>query len=229
MLGSSPASSSPLRRAVRSGPPLYRSLTPSDSEYRLGGRPRTVFGCLVARRGPVRQAGLTAWWLPGVSWGVGFPWCDLGVGGFPGSRLGWPHCVRWGGAVPVRAAPGPVQGQWTPTPAQLDELEGALIRLLSTSYEFLPEMNLDDAPRPALELGDLRSIGHSPVFKISEIVGMLRLRWHCPADDAVPLSIAVIDARPLRTSPGTLGIIAITKIADRIRIRIRVGFGGSSE
>ena len=46
---------------------VNRSLTPGDSEYRLGGRLRTVFGRLVARRGPVRPAGLTAWWLPGVS------------------------------------------------------------------------------------------------------------------------------------------------------------------
>jgi transcription termination factor Rho len=38
----------------------YRSLTPSDSEYRLGGCPRTVFRRLGARRGPVRHAGLTA-------------------------------------------------------------------------------------------------------------------------------------------------------------------------
>jgi histidine ammonia-lyase len=87
---------------------LDRSSAPSDSECLLGGCPRTVFGRLVARRGPVGRSGLTAWWRPGVPWGGGFPWCGLGYRAFPGSRLGWPCRVHWGGAVPCRAVPGPV-------------------------------------------------------------------------------------------------------------------------
>jgi hypothetical protein len=39
-----------------------------------GRRPRTVLGCLVACRVPVRPAGLGAGRRPGVSWGGGFPW-----------------------------------------------------------------------------------------------------------------------------------------------------------
>jgi deazaflavin-dependent oxidoreductase (nitroreductase family) len=112
-----------------------RSLTPSDSEYRLGGRLRTVFGRLVARRGPVRPAGLAAWWLPGVSWGVGFPWCGLGVGGFPGSRLGWPHCVRWGGAVPCRATPGPVAKSASPQHQRRSVVPGELWMVLPQGGE----------------------------------------------------------------------------------------------
>ncbi len=34
-----------------------------------------------------------------------------------------------------RISPGPVQGQWTPTPAELDELESHLILLLSQQLE----------------------------------------------------------------------------------------------
>ena len=73
-----------------------------------GGRPRTVLGCLVARRGPVRSAGLGAGRLPGASWGGGFPWCGLCCRSGPGSRRGWPCRLLRGGLVPVRASPGPV-------------------------------------------------------------------------------------------------------------------------
>src|SRR5262249_48262706 len=34
-----------------------------------------------------------------------------------------------------RVSPGPVQGQWTPSPAQIDDLEGRLILLLSQQRE----------------------------------------------------------------------------------------------
>ena len=73
-------------------------------------RPRTVLGCLVACHGPVRPSGLGAGWLPGAWWGGGLPGCGPGVPrrGCPGSRLGWPCRLRWGGVVPCRAAPGPV-------------------------------------------------------------------------------------------------------------------------
>ena len=71
-------------------------------------RPRTVLGRLVARRGPVRRPGLGAGWLPGASWGDGFPGCGAGCRWFPGSRPGWPCRVLRGGAVPCRASPGPV-------------------------------------------------------------------------------------------------------------------------
>ncbi len=43
-----------------------------------GRRPRTVLGCLVACRGPVRPAGLAAWGLPVAWWGGGLPWCGAG-------------------------------------------------------------------------------------------------------------------------------------------------------
>src|SRR5277367_6368763 len=78
-------------------------------------RPRTVLGCLVACRGPVRPSGLGAGWLLGAWWGGGFPGCGLGLRGGPVPRLGWPCRVLWGGAVPCRAAPGPV-----PEPASPD-------------------------------------------------------------------------------------------------------------
>src|SRR5260370_16283171 len=71
-------------------------------------RPRTVLGCLVACGGPVRPSGLGAGWLPGAWWGGGFPGCGLWLRGGPGSRLGWPCRLLRGGAVPCRAAPGPV-------------------------------------------------------------------------------------------------------------------------
>ena len=71
-------------------------------------RPRTVLGCLVACRNPVRSAGLGAGWLPGASWGGGFPGGGSCRWVFPGPRLGWPRRVLRGGAVPCRAAPGPV-------------------------------------------------------------------------------------------------------------------------
>src|SRR6266849_2492263 len=71
-------------------------------------RPRTVVGCLVACRGPVRPSGLGAGWLPWASWGGGFPECGRGRRGCPGSRLGWPCRLLRGGLVPCRAAPGPV-------------------------------------------------------------------------------------------------------------------------
>ena len=75
---------------------------------RLGGWPRTVFGRLVARRDPVRQAGLTAGGCRVPRGASGFLGAGLAFRGFPGSRLGWPYCVRWGGMVPCRAMPGPV-------------------------------------------------------------------------------------------------------------------------
>src|SRR5579859_2449417 len=78
-------------------------------------RPRTVLGCLVACRGPVRPSGLGAGWLPGVWWGGGFPGCGPVRRGGPGPRLGWPCRLLRGGAVPCRAAPGPV-----PEPASPD-------------------------------------------------------------------------------------------------------------
>src|ERR1700730_14810714 len=71
-------------------------------------RSRTVLGRLVARRGPVGPAGLGAGWLPGASWGGGFPGCGAGCRWLPGPRRGWPCRVLRGGTVPVRAAPGPV-------------------------------------------------------------------------------------------------------------------------
>src|SRR6516164_6881074 len=71
-------------------------------------RPRTVLGRLVACCGPVRPAGLSAWWLRGASWGGGFPGCGPGCRGCPGSRLGWPCRLLRGGLVPIHAAPGPV-------------------------------------------------------------------------------------------------------------------------
>src|ERR1700731_2298199 len=71
-------------------------------------RSRTVLGRLVARRGPVGPAGLGAGWLPGASWGGGFPGCGTGCRRLPGPRRGWPCRVLRGGTVPVRAAPGPV-------------------------------------------------------------------------------------------------------------------------
>jgi hypothetical protein len=71
-------------------------------------RPRTVLGCLVACRGPVRLSGLGARWLPGAWWGGGFPGCGPVRRGGPGPRLGWPCRVLRGGAGPCRAAPGPV-------------------------------------------------------------------------------------------------------------------------
>ena len=74
-----------------------------------------MLGCLVACRGPVRPAGLIAGWLPGAWWDGGFPGCGPGCRGGPGPRLGWPRRVLRGGAVPVRAAPGPV-----PEPAPAD-------------------------------------------------------------------------------------------------------------
>ena len=77
-------------------------------------RPRTVLGRLVARRYPVGPAGLGAGWLPGASWGGGFPWCGAGCRGGPGSRLGWPRRLLRGGAVPCRASPGPVAESASP-------------------------------------------------------------------------------------------------------------------
>src|ERR1700733_15814687 len=71
-------------------------------------RPRTVLGCLVACRGPVGLPGLGAGWLPGASWVGGFPGCGSCRRVFPGPRLGWPCRLLRGGAVPCRAAPGPV-------------------------------------------------------------------------------------------------------------------------
>ena len=78
-------------------------------------RPRTVLGCLVACRGPVRPSGLSAGWLPGAWWVAGFPWCGLRLRGGPGPRLGWPCRLLRGGAGPCRVAPGPV-----PEPASPD-------------------------------------------------------------------------------------------------------------
>ena len=58
-----------------------RSWSPSRSESWAGGRPRTVLGRLVARRDPVRPSGLLppSQWLPGTSWGGGFPGRGLAV------------------------------------------------------------------------------------------------------------------------------------------------------
>ena len=42
-------------------------------------RPRTVVGCLVACRGPVRPAGLGAGWLPGAWWGRRVSWVRSGA------------------------------------------------------------------------------------------------------------------------------------------------------
>ena len=85
-------------------------------------RPRTVLGCLVARRGPVRLPGLGAGWLPGASWGGGFPGCgswlpgcflvrawagraaSSGAARFP-SRFSWP-----GGRARVARAPALPRG-----------------------------------------------------------------------------------------------------------------------
>src|SRR5260370_29169226 len=78
-------------------------------------RPRTVWACLVACRGPVRPSGLGAGWLPGAWWGGGFPGCGRARRGGPGPRLGRPCRLLRGGTGPCRAAPGPV-----PEPASPD-------------------------------------------------------------------------------------------------------------
>src|SRR6266849_6111279 len=89
-------------------------------------RPRTVVGCLVACRGPVRPAGLGARWLPGVSWGGGFPGVRSRLPGWPGPRLGWPCRLLRGGAVPCRAAPGPVAEPASPDHQRCRVMTGRL-------------------------------------------------------------------------------------------------------
>jgi len=84
-------------------------------------RPRTVLGCLVACRGPVRPAGLGAAWLPGPSWGGGFLGADLGAGGVlrhaglaaprPPGRCGFLPRGAWpGGRVRVARSPALPRG-----------------------------------------------------------------------------------------------------------------------
>ena len=90
-------------------------------------RPRTVLGCLVACRGPVRLPGLGAGWLPGASWGGRFPGCGpgrrCGPGSAPGlavppppgragslSRVSWP-----GGRARVARSPALPRGARSPS------------------------------------------------------------------------------------------------------------------
>src|SRR5580704_16924907 len=89
-------------------------------------RPRTVLGCLVACRGPVRPSGLGAGWLPGAWWGGGFPGCGPGSRGGPGPRLGWPCRLLRGGLVPCRAAPGPVAEPASPDHQRCRVMTGRL-------------------------------------------------------------------------------------------------------
>src|SRR5580704_3611223 len=94
-------------------------------------RPRTVLGCLVACRGPVRPSGLGAGWLPGAWWGGGFPGCGPWRRGGPGPRLGWPYRLLRGGLVPCRAAPGPVPEPASPDHQRCRVVTGRLRVVLS--------------------------------------------------------------------------------------------------
>ena len=71
-----------------------------------GRRPRTVLGCLVARRYPVRPSGLGAWRLPGVSWGGGFPGRGPGGGTLPGVALRRPVLLAAAGHTCPSSRPG---------------------------------------------------------------------------------------------------------------------------
>ena len=98
-------------------------------------RSRTVLGRLVARHYPVGPAGLGAGWLPGASWGGGFPGCGTGCRRLPGPRRGWPCRVLWGGTVPVRAAPGPVAEPASPEHQRCRVVPGRLRVVLAQRGE----------------------------------------------------------------------------------------------
>src|ERR1700733_8208849 len=98
-------------------------------------RPRTVLGCLVACRGPVGLPGLGAGWLPGASWGGGFPGCGSCRRVFPGPRLGWPCRLLRGGLVPVRAVPGPVAEPASPGHQRRGVVAGSLGVMLAERGE----------------------------------------------------------------------------------------------
>src|SRR6202035_4304094 len=98
-------------------------------------RSRTVLGRLVARRGPVGPAGLGAGWLPGASWGGGFPGCGAGCRLCPGPRRGWPCRVLRGGTAPVRAAPGPVAEPASPEHQRCRVVPGRLRVVLAQRGE----------------------------------------------------------------------------------------------
>ena len=113
-------------------------------------RPRTVLGRLVARRYPVGPAGLGAGWLPGASWGGGFPWCGSCRRGGPGSRLGWPCRLLRGGAVPCRASPGPVAEPASPEHQRCRVVPGRLRVVLPQRGEPV----LGSPPRGVRGIGD---------------------------------------------------------------------------
>src|SRR5580693_892198 len=101
-------------------------------------RVRTVLARLVTRRGPVRLPGLGAGWLPGASWGGGFPGWGSCRRVFPGPRLGWPCRLLRGGAVPVRAAPGPVAEPASPEYQRCRVVPGRLRVVLAQRREPVP-------------------------------------------------------------------------------------------
>ena len=113
-------------------------------------RPRTVLGCLVARHGPVRLPGLGAGWLPGASWGGGFPGCGSCRRVFPGPRLGWPCRLLRGGAVPCRASPGPVAEPAPPEHHSCRVVPGRLGVMLPQRGEPV----LGSPPRGVSRIGD---------------------------------------------------------------------------
>ena len=135
-------------------------------------RPRTVLGCLVACRDPVRPAGLGAGWLPGASWGGGFPGCGPGCRGGPGSRLGWPCRLLWGGGVPCRAAPGPVAEPASPDHQRCRVVTGRL-RVV------LPQRGEPVLGPPAGGVGGVDDDDCRPALAPSGPAGRGTWRWGC--------------------------------------------------
>src|SRR5580704_12520521 len=165
-----------------------------------GRRPRTVLGRLVARFDPVGPAGLGAGWLPGASWGGGFPGCGTGCGWLPGPRRGWPCRVLRGGAVPVRAAPGPVAEPASPEHQRCRVVPGRLRVVLAQRGEpvlrapprAVSGINNDDGKsrvgahlrQPAAELG-----GRDAGDRAAEPAAPL------PARRAAPVPLAALGPR----------------------------------
>ncbi len=101
--------------------PNYRSCSLSGGEYRLGGRPRTVFGCLVGRVSPAGRGGVAPRWrLPPGPGGSVVPVRVSGVGCSGGSSPGPDPLVRPGHAFPsprlvaVRASSDDDRGRVVP-------------------------------------------------------------------------------------------------------------------